>query len=65
LTSIETKKIYRARSDKSGKYHFSRLEAGNYTLEASRAGYAKFQVASINVKARKKSEQNIALAAAL
>ncbi|HBN10283.1 MAG TPA: hypothetical protein DD435_17140 [Cyanobacteria bacterium UBA8530] len=63
LTSIETKKIYRARSDKSGKYHFSRLAAGNYALEASKAGYARFQVASISVKARKKSEQHIALAA--
>lgn len=60
LTSVETRKIYRATSSKSGKYSFTRLEAGNYIVEATKAGYSKYSM-TLTVAKRKKTEQEIAL----
>lgn len=61
LISMASGKIYRTTSNKKGNYHISRLEAGNYTLQASKAGYSSIQM-QVTITRRKKTEQNLAMA---
>jgi hypothetical protein len=58
LTSVGNGKIFRASSDRKGKYHINRLEAGQYLLEVSKVGYSKVAM-QVTITKRKKLEQNV------
>ncbi|HEY9857279.1 MAG TPA: carboxypeptidase-like regulatory domain-containing protein, partial [Stenomitos sp.] len=61
LRSIDTGRIYRATTNKDGRYHVSRLVPGDYSEEITLAGYSKGILSKVTVAKRKSTSANVPL----
>lgn len=63
LRRVENSRIYRTHTRKSGEYHIGFLPPGDYTLEATLAGFSKGTLAKITIAKRKSTPANLPLSA--
>lgn len=61
LRNLDTSRIFRATTKKDGTFKICRLAPGDYTLEASVAGYTKGILSKVTISKRKRTAANVPL----